>query len=300
MMSEQRITTYVQDGEEYDVILQAAEDQRATERDLQNIYVRSETSGQLIPLSNLIYLEEKAGPASLNRYNRLRAVTLTANLGEGYALGDALKFLEDTVRNRTAGDRADRLQGRITRIQGGIRQPGVHLRHCPADRIPGAGRPVRELHSPLCDPAVGTAWPSPAPCWDCYLTGSTLNIYSQIGVVMLIGIAAKNGVLIVEFINQLRDAGRDFEEAILEASGIRLRPVIMTTISTVIGSVPLIVASGAGSSGRNVLGIVIFAGVSLATLLTLFIVPAFYKLLARRSGSPKAIARQLDELTELL
>ena len=97
-----------------------------------------------------------------------------------------------------------------------------------------------------------------------YLSGSTLNIYSQIGVVMLIGISAKNGVLIVEFINQLRDAGRNFEEAIIEAAGIRLRPVIMTTIATVMGSIPLMLATGAGSAGRNMLGIVIFSGVSLA------------------------------------
>ena len=129
-----------------------------------------------------------------------------------------------------------------------------------------------------------------------YLSGSTLNIYSQIGIIMLIGIAAKNGVLIVEFINQLRDAGRDFDEAIMEAAGIRLRPVIMTTISTVMGSMPLILASGPGSSGRNTLGVVIFSGVSLATLLTLFVVPAFYKLLARNTGSPRTISRMLDEL----
>jgi len=103
-------------------------------------------------------------------------------------------------------------------------------------------------------------------------------------------------VLIVEFINQLRDAGRDFETAIIEAAGIRLRPVLMTTISTVIGSIPLILASGAGAESRNVLGIVIFFGVSLATLLTLFIVPAFYQLLARKTGSPRAVSRMLEEL----
>ena len=130
-----------------------------------------------------------------------------------------------------------------------------------------------------------------------YVTGTTLNIYSQIGIIMLVGIAAKNGVLIVEFINQLRDAGRDFNAAIIEAAGIRLRPVIMTTLSTIMGSIPLILAMGAGSESRNVLGVVIFSGVSLATLLTLFIVPAFYQLLARRSGSPKATERSLEELT---
>ena len=130
-----------------------------------------------------------------------------------------------------------------------------------------------------------------------YLTDSTINIYSQIGIVMLLGIAAKNGVLIVEFINQLRDAGRSFEDAIVEAAGIRLRPVTMTTISTVMGSIPLILATGAGSESRMVLGIVVFSGVTLATLLTLFVVPSFYALLARRTGSPQTVARRLARLT---
>jgi len=130
-----------------------------------------------------------------------------------------------------------------------------------------------------------------------YLTGSSLNIYSQIGLVMLIGIATKNGVLIVEFINQLRDAGRQFEDAIVEAATIRLRPVLMTTLSTAIGSMPLIVAVGAGSESRNVLGVVIFSGVIIASLLTLFIVPAFYHLLARRTGSPESVAREIERLS---
>ncbi|MCY4057610.1 MAG: efflux RND transporter permease subunit, partial [Gammaproteobacteria bacterium] len=131
-----------------------------------------------------------------------------------------------------------------------------------------------------------------------YLTGSSINIFSQIGIVMLIGIASKNGVLIVEFINQMRDAGRSFEQAIIWGASIRLRPVVMTTISTVMGSIPLILATGAGSESRIVLGIVVFSGVSLATLLTLFVVPSFYALLARRTGSPHAVSRRLANLMD--
>jgi multidrug efflux pump len=130
-----------------------------------------------------------------------------------------------------------------------------------------------------------------------YLSGATLNIYSQIGIVMLIGIAAKNGVLIFEFINQMRDAGRGFEEAIVEAAIVRLRPVVMTTLSTSIGALPLLFALGAVAESRNVLGAVIFSGVMAASLLTLFVVPAFYHLLARRTSSPKAVADELDRLT---
>ena len=128
-----------------------------------------------------------------------------------------------------------------------------------------------------------------------HLTGLSINIFSQIGIVMLIGIGAKNGVLIVEFINQMRDAGPPLRGSV-EASGIRLRPVVMTTLSTVMGSIPLILATGAGSESRTVLGIVVFSGMSLATFLTLFIVPSFYALLARRTGSPQSMARRLASL----
>jgi multidrug efflux pump len=129
-----------------------------------------------------------------------------------------------------------------------------------------------------------------------WIGGKTLNIYSQIGLIMLVGIAAKNGVLIVEFINQLRDKGMEFREAIVEASRIRLRPVIMTAFSAVMGSVPLIVAHGPGALSRQALGVVIFSGVSLATLFTLFIVPAVYNLMARRTGSPNAVAHKLQSM----
>jgi multidrug efflux pump len=295
MMSEQRITTFVRDGEEYDVILQARSEQRASAQDLQNIYVRSATSGKLIPLSNLIYLEERAGAATLNRYNRLRTITLTASLNPGYALGDALQFLEDTVATELPETAQIDYKGESLEYKEasgslfftfGIALLIVFL--VLAAQFESFIHPfVILLSVPMAIAGAMLAL---------YLTGSTLNIYSQIGMVMLIGIASKNGVLIVEFINQLRDAGRDFETAIVEAAGIRLRPVMMTTIATIMGSIPLILATGAGSESRNVLGIVIFAGVSLATGLTLFIVPAFYKLLARRTGSPKTVARLLDDL----
>ncbi|MFT5562869.1 MAG: multidrug efflux pump, partial [Litorivivens sp.] len=129
-----------------------------------------------------------------------------------------------------------------------------------------------------------------------YLTGGTLNIYSNIGLIILIGISTKNGILIVEFINQMRDAGLSFIDAIYEAAEIRLRPVLMTALSTMMGSLPLIWASGAGAESRATLGVVIFSGVVMATALTLFVIPALYNLLARNTGSPEAIAKELEEL----
>jgi multidrug efflux pump len=133
-------------------------------------------------------------------------------------------------------------------------------------------------------------------CSACTSPASTLNIYSQIGIIMLIGIAAKNGVLIVEFVNQMRDRGMAFQEAILEASRIRFRPVIMTAMCTLMGALPLILATGPGAVSRTTLGIVIFFGVSLATVLTLFVVPAFYQMLARGTGSPNEVANRLESM----
>ena len=295
MMSEQRITTYVKDGEEYDVILQARDDQRASAEDLSNIYVRSDSTGELIPLANLIHVDEQAGPGSLNRYNRLRAVTITAGLAPGTVLGEALEFLEQVVRESFPDQARIDYQGESLEYKEtsgslaftfGLALLIVFL--VLAAQFESFVHPLVILVTvPL---AVAGA------LLGLYLTGLSINIFSQIGIVMLIGIAAKNGVLIVEFINQMRDAGRSFEEAIIEASGIRLRPVVMTTISTIMGSIPLILATGAGSESRMVLGVVVFSGVSLATFLTLFIVPSFYALLARRTGSPQSVSRRLASL----
>jgi multidrug efflux pump len=125
--------------------------------------------------------------------------------------------------------------------------------------------------------------------------GYSLNIYSQIGVILLIGLAAKNGILIVEFANQRRDQGLPFEEALYEAASIRLRPILMTSVATVAGSVPLILSGGAGGEARENLGIVVFWGVLFSTLLTLYVVPGYYALLARRTGSPGRVAAKLEQ-----
>ena len=295
MMSEQRVTTYVKDGEEYDVILQAKDDQRASAQDLANLHARSDRTGELVPLRNLVRVEEQAGPGELNRYNRLRAVTISADLAPGTALGDALAFLEEVVRSSFPDEARIDYQGESLEYKEasgalafifGLALLIVFL--VLAAQFESFVHPVVILATvPL---AVTGA------LLGLHLTGSTLNIYSQIGIVMLTGIAAKNGVLIVEFINQLRDAGRSFEDAIVEASAIRLRPVAMTTLSTVMGSIPLILAAGAGSESRAALGVVVFSGVTLATLLTLFVVPSFYALIARRTGSPQTVAKTLERL----
>ncbi len=295
LMSEQRVSTFILDGEEYDVVLQAIDAQREGFDDLSNIYVRSSTSGQLIPLGNLIITEETSGPAALNRYNRLLAVTLRASVNPPHTLGDALSFLEktvatdlpDTAQVDYAGESLEykEASGSLA-FTFAVSLLIVYLVLCA--QFESFVHPLVILLSVPLAVAGGLA--------GLYLSGSSLNVYSQIALVLLIGIAAKNAVLIVEFINQMRDQGHDFKAAIIEGAAIRLRPVLMTTLSTVTGAIPLIMATGASSVSRNLLGIVIVSGVSVATLLTLFIVPAYYNLLAQRTGSPEAVARQLDAL----
>jgi multidrug efflux pump len=295
LMSEHKVTTYVVDGEEYDVILEAKPEQRASYADLRNIFVRADRTGELIPLSNLTTLEDVAGPSQLNRYNRMRAVTISANLVPGYSLGDALTYLENLVHTELPGTAQLDYRGESLDYKEasgalyftfGVALFVVFL--VLAAQFESFVHPlVIMVTVPL---AVAGGLLGLA------VSGKTLNIYSQIGIIMLVGIAAKNGVLIVEFINQLRDRGMEFKEAIVEASRIRLRPVIMTAFSAVMGSLPLILARGPGAASRSALGVVIFSGVSLATLLTLFIVPSVYNLLARRTGSPNAIARRLASM----
>jgi multidrug efflux pump len=295
LMSERQVTTYVVDGEEYDVILQAKPEQRATYADLRNIFVRAERSNELVPLSNLTSLEDMAGPSTLNRHNRMRAVTISANLTPGYTLGEALAYLENLIRTELPSTAQIDYRGESLEYKEasgalyftfGIALFVVFL--VLAAQFESFVHPlVIMVTVPL---AVGGG------LLGLWLSGKTLNIYSQIGIIMLVGIAAKNGVLIVEFINQMRDQGMAFKDAIVEGSRIRLRPVIMTAFAAVMGSVPLILAEGPGSASRAALGVVIFSGVSFATLLTLFIVPAVYNLMARRTGSPNAVAHKLEAM----
>ncbi|HJN52719.1 MAG: efflux RND transporter permease subunit [Pseudomonadales bacterium] len=297
MMSERRVTTYVDGGEEYDVILQANVDQRASPDDLTNIYVKSETSGRLIPLANLTTIANVADAGSLNRYNRLRAITISANLAPGYTLGQALSFLENVVRDELPIGAQIDYKGESLELKES--KGGMMFTFTLALLVVFlvlAAQFESFVHPVVIMATVPLA--TFGALLGIFLTGQTLNIYSEIGLIILVGISTKNGILIVEFANQLRDQGKPFEEALLEAADIRLRPVLMTALSTMMGSIPLILASGAGSESRMTLGIVIFSGVLMATVLTLFVVPVFYRLLARGTGSPGEVAARLEEMGE--
>jgi multidrug efflux pump len=295
MMNDQQVTTYVVDGEEYDVVLQAKDEQRATPDDMSNIYVRSDRTGMLIPLTNLTTIENTAGPGVLNRYNRYRAITITAGLAAGYSLGDALAFLENIVREELPQSAHIDYKGESLEFK---RSSGSLVFTFAIALLVVYLVLAAQFESFIHPLVIMMTVPMAivGALLGLRLTGGTLNIYSQIGMVMLVGIAAKNGILIVEFINQLRDQGLEFEQAIIEGVRVRFRPVVMTTIATAVGAIPLIIATGAGSESRIVLGTVIFSGVLFATLFTLFIIPAFYHLLARNTGSRNAVTLKLEAL----
>jgi len=294
MMGSRRVTTFVDNGEEYEVMLQAGRENRASPVDLTNTWVRS-TGGRLIPLSNLVTLSEIAEPGAFNRFNRLRAITISAGLAPGYTLGQALDWtyqvaaeeLPDYAQIDWKGEsREFQEAGSAVLLTFAMALLIVYL--VLAAQFESFLHPlVIMLTVPLA--VLGAL----IGLW---LTDGTLNLFSQIGIVMLVGLAAKNGILIVEFANQLRDAGRSVREAIAEATVVRLRPILMTTAATAMGAVPLVVASGPGSASRATIGIVIIFGVLFSTLLSLFVVPAFYALLAPFTRSPEVLARQLESL----
>jgi len=297
MLGQRRVTTFVDRGEEYDVIVEGDEKQFKSPSDIDNLYVRSRTTDKLIPLANLLNIGENATSSRLNRYNRLRSITVTANLADGYALGDALDFLVDVTKNKLPEHVQVDYKGESLLLkESGNSILFVFLLALLITYLVLAAQFESFIHPFVILLTVPLALVGALAGLE--LMGMSLNIYSQIGIVMLIGLAAKNGILIVEFANQLRDKGIAFEEALISASQQRLRPIVMTTFTTVTSAIPLVLAVGPGAESRMVIGVVIFAGVSLASIFTLFIVPGAYYWLCRNTGSPQAIANEIEKLEQ--
>lgn len=294
MLGSRLVTTFMRDGEEYDVIVEGERDNQNTAADLQNIYVRSERSQELIPLSNLVTVEEFADASSLNRYNRMRAITIEASLEDGYSLGEALDYMNQLARTYLPAEAVISYKGQSLDYQeSGSSMYFVFILALGIVFLVLAAQFESYIHPVVIMLTVPLA--TVGALIGLWLTGQSLNIYSQIGIIMLVGLAAKNGILIVEFANQLRDKGVDFDKAIIQASAQRLRPILMTGITTAAGAVPLVLAVGAGAETRFVIGVVVLLGILLATLFTIFVIPAAYGLFARNSGSPEAIAQQLEK-----
>jgi multidrug efflux pump len=290
-----RVTTYIKNGQEYDVLLQTDRDKRQTEQDIGNLYVRA-NSGQLVPLSTVTTTEVRGDTPDRSRVDRLRSVTLSAQLNPGYPIGEAVKFFEAEVAKLPPGPQ--------------IKWGGMARDYLEAGSAVGLAFAMALLLVFLVLAAQFESWIHPAVImltvpvaalgglFGLLVAGSTVNTYSQIGLIILIGIAAKNGILIVEFANQLRDEGLSVREAVIESASLRLRPIIMTSIAAAAGAVPLIMWGGAGGESRKTIGVVIFFGAIFSTLLTLFIVPVFYNMLARFTKSPQATARRIEAFEE--
>lgn len=288
MLGSRHVTTYTKSGEEYPVVLEGIKAKNQTPSDLTNIYVRSDRTGILIPLSNLVNLKETASPPNLRRFNRMRSITLTASLNPGFSLGQALDFLEETSR---------RILPTTAKIDfnaesKNFKEAGNSIYFVFILALVTVFLVLAAQFESFRHPFVillTVPFAMVGALLGLYLTGQTINIYSQIGLIMLVGLATKNGILIVEFANQLRDQGVEFMEALRDASRKRLRPIVMTSFTTIMGSIALVIGSGAGAETRFVLGIVIIFGVSIATFFTLFVVPVAYLMIARNSSSPKAV-----------
>jgi multidrug efflux pump len=294
MMGSRIVTTFERAGEEYDVMLQARETQRASVGDLDNLYVRSEKNGDLIPLSALVRVDERAGPTELRRTDRMRAIELAGSLAPGYTLGEAVEYMERVIREEAPNAQIIyngetyqfKKSGGAMWITFAFALLVVYL--VLAAQFESFIHPIVILVTvplALSGALVGL-----------FLFNSTLNIFSQIGCIMLIGIACKNGILIVEFANQLRDRGVEFVDAVIESSATRLRPVLMTSLCTAFGALPLMLASGAGAESRMSIGATVFFGTLVSLAMTLYVVPALYLLIARNTKSPEYMSRLIEGL----
>ncbi|MEP1444810.1 MAG: efflux RND transporter permease subunit [Paraglaciecola sp.] len=297
MLGQRRVSTYLDKGQEYDVIMEGEESDYRSPSSIENIYVRSNKSNKLIPLDNLLLVEERATSSRLNRYNRMRSITISANLADGYTVGEALDYLREIVDTELPEEVSIDYKGQSQLYQeSGNSILFIFALALAVTYLILAAQFESWIHPFVIMLTVPLALVGAFV--GLYFADMTLNIYSQIGLVMLIGLAAKNGILIVEFANQLRDAGIEFEKALRRAAAQRLRPIVMTGFTTVFSSLPLVMASGAGSESRTVIGMVIFAGVLVSAFLTLYIVPTAYYLLARNSGSPNERTQKIEQLSE--
>ena len=291
MMGSRRVTRFEDRGEDYDVILQAEDAFRGSLEDLTQVYVRA-AGGDVVPLSNLVTLEEQGAAADRNRLNRIRAITVSATLSDGYTLGEAVDWFEATAKAQLPPTATVELTGAAKEFRDANNAALVAFAFALLIVfLVLAGQFESFIHPFVIMLTVPLA--VAGGLFGLYISGATLNIYSQIGLIILIGLAAKTGILIVEFANQTRDEGKSVREAILEASSVRFRPVLMTGLSTAIGSLPLILGDGAGNESRSAIGVVIFSGVAVATLLTLIVVPLLYNAVARFTTSPQEVERRL-------
>ncbi|GAB3753048.1 efflux RND transporter permease subunit [Lysobacter olei] len=290
LLGGRNVTRFKMGSEQYDVIVQTDDANRRVPGDLSNIFVRA-GDGQMVQLSNLVDVRETVAAKELNHFNKLRSATISAGLAPGYSMGEALTWMEGALKEVAPEAQYD--------LSGQSRE----FRESSSDFALIFGLALAFIFLVLAaqfeswvDPLV-ILLAVPLAAFGAFLalklSGGSWNIYSQIGIVTLVGLIAKHGILIVEFANQLQEQGRSKLDAVIEASALRLRPILMTTGAMVLGSVPLAIATGAGAEARNQIGWVIVGGMGIGTLFTLFVVPVMYLLIGRnqqKRGTPKPAA----------
>ncbi len=281
MLGGRQVTRFKRDGEQYDVIVQVARVDRASPADISDIYVRSRNN-TMIQLSNFVDVKEGVAPQSLNHFQRLRAVKIIGTLAPGYTIDDALKALDAAAKTALPATAQTGLDGQSLEF----RSAGSEIYFVFVFALFFIYLVLSAQFESFTAPFVimlSVPLSMTGAMLLLWLTGGTLNIYSQVGLITLVGLITKHGILIVEFTNQLRAKGEEMHEAIINAATMRLRPILMTTGAMVLGAVPLALAHGAGAESRTQIGWGIVGGMSFGTLLTLFVVPVAYSLLARRA-----------------
>jgi multidrug efflux pump len=281
MLGGRVVTRYKRDAEQYDVVVQTSAGGRATPEDIEKIFVRGRNE-TMVPLSSIVKVREAVSPRELNHFNQRRSVTITANLQPNYTLGEALEFMDATAGRVLPPGYATELNGVSREFKASSGALGVVF----VLALLFIFLVLSAQFESFIDPFV-ILLSVPLSMLGALLamkfTGGTLNVYSQIGLITLIGLITKHGILIVEFSNQLRQQGKSVMDAVVEASALRLRPILMTTGAMVLGALPLALASGAGAESRQQIGWVIVGGMTVGTLLTIFVVPTVYSLFARKA-----------------
>ena len=288
-----RVTNFTKDGKEYSIILQGDIKDRQEPDSISKVFVRSNNNGKLVSVSNLIRYEEEGQSPFLARYNRQKAVTISARLVGDYSLDEALSFLVKIVEGNTP-------EAKIA-----YKGESEEYKKTNTELYVIFILALVTAYLAMC--AQFESWKHPLTIMltvplailggllGILVVGSSLNIYSQIALIILIGLSAKNGILIVEFANQLRKEGKNLETSIIEAASIRFRPILMTSLSTIIGVIPLILGSGPGAASRLTVGITIFGGMLFSTFFTLYVIPTIYSIIGRNTQRIDAVEIELNK-----
>ena len=293
LFGSKNVTRFTQDGKEYSIILQGDIKDRQEPSSISKIFVRSKNNNKLVSISNLVNYDEKGESPFLSRYNRQKAVTISARLVGDYSLDEALNFLKETVKEKTP-------QAKIA-----YKGESEEYKKTNTELYIIFSLALLTAYLAMC--AQFESWRHPLTIMltvpmailggllGLLVVGSSLNVYSQIALIILIGLSAKNGILIVEFANQLRKEGKKIEVAIIEAASIRLRPILMTSISTIIGVLPLIISFGPGAASRLTVGITIFGGMIFSTFFTLYVIPTIYTIIGKNTRRMDAVEIELNK-----